>query len=39
LDEEVICEDEQDSVEQEGDVEDVASMMLLLTERLPDDAE
>jgi hypothetical protein len=40
LDEEVvICGDEQESVEQEGDVEVVDTMVLLLTEGLPDDAE
>jgi hypothetical protein len=31
--------DEDDSVDQEGDVEDVDTMVLLLTEGLPDDAE
>jgi hypothetical protein len=36
LDEEVICGDKKDSVEQEVDVEDVDSMVLLLTERLHD---
>jgi hypothetical protein len=38
LDEEVICGDEQDSVEQEGEVEDVDNMIPLLTEGLSDDA-
>jgi hypothetical protein len=35
----VLCGDEQDSVHQEGDVEDVDGMVLLLAEGLPDDAE
>jgi hypothetical protein len=35
----VLCGDEQDSVEQECDVEDVDGMVLLLTEDLPDDVE
>jgi hypothetical protein len=39
LDEEVICGDEEDSVDQEGDVADVDTMVLLLTEGLPDDDE
>jgi hypothetical protein len=39
LEEEVICGDEEDSVDQEGDVADVDTMVLLLTEGLPDNAE
>jgi hypothetical protein len=39
LDEELICGDEEDSVDQEGEVEDVDTMVLLLTEGLPHDAE
>jgi hypothetical protein len=39
LDEEVNRGDEEDFVDQEGDVEDVDTMVLLLTESLPDDAE
>jgi hypothetical protein len=39
LDEEVICEDEQDTVEQEGVVEAVDIIVVLLTEGLSDDAE
>jgi hypothetical protein len=39
LDEDVICGDEGDFVDQEGGVEDVDTMVLLLTEGLPDDAE
>jgi hypothetical protein len=39
LEDEVICGDEEDSVDEEGDVADVDTMVLLLTEGLPDDAE
>jgi hypothetical protein len=39
LHEDLISGDEQDSVEQEGDLEDVDIMVLLLTEGLPGDAE
>jgi hypothetical protein len=39
VDEDVICEDEQDPVEQDGDVDAVDIIVLLLTEVLPDDTE
>jgi hypothetical protein len=39
VDEEVICGDEQDPVEQKDDVDAVEIMVLLLTEDLPDDTE
>jgi hypothetical protein len=39
VDEEVICGDEQDPVEQKDDVDTVDIMVLLLTEALPDDTE
>jgi hypothetical protein len=39
VDEEVICGDEKDPVEQEDDVDDIDIMVLLLTEGLPDDTE
>jgi hypothetical protein len=39
LEDEVICGDVEDSVDEEGDVADVDAMVLLLTEGLPDDAE
>jgi hypothetical protein len=39
LDEEVVCGDEHETVEHEGEVDDVDNMVLLLNEGLPDDAE
>jgi hypothetical protein len=39
VDEDVMCGDEQDPVEQEGDVDAVDIMVLLLIEGLPDDTE